>query len=171
MDMRKHESRTAPNCELLNIPGFRGCSAKQLAEIDRLTDRSTALPGRVLVREGMIGRELYVILSGTATVTRRGRLLTTLGPGDYFGELAAIDTGHRNATLTAISSLTVLIIGPREFSALMADISGFRDALMRGMARRLRAADDTIDRMQVDFEEAPVGQIHAFAPLEALSPQ
>jgi CRP/FNR family cyclic AMP-dependent transcriptional regulator len=167
--MRRHEGRTVSS-ELLTIPGFRGCSPKQLAEIDRLTDRSTALPGRVLVREGMIGRELFVIISGTATVTRGGRLVTTLGPGDYFGELGAIDTGHRNATLTAISSLTVLIIGPREFGSLMADIPGFRDALMRGMARRLRAADDTIDRMRIDFEGETFGQIHAFIPLESVAP-
>jgi CRP-like cAMP-binding protein len=111
----------------------------------------------------MIGRELFVILSGTATVTRRGRLITTLGPGDYFGELGAIDTGHRNATLTAISTLTVMIIGPREFSALMSDIPGFRDALLRGMARRLRAADDTIERMQVVNEGCGIGEIHPFA--------
>jgi CRP/FNR family cyclic AMP-dependent transcriptional regulator len=167
--MRRHEGRPATS-ELLDIPGFRGCSPKQLAEIDRLTDRSTALPGRVLVREGMIGRELFVIISGTATVTRHGRLMTTLGPGDYFGELGAIDTGHRNATLTAISTLTVLIIGPREFGTLMADIPGFRDALMRGMARRLRAADDTIERMRIDFEGETFGQIHAFAPLETVAP-
>ncbi len=167
--MRRHEGRTFSS-ELLDIPGFRGCSAKQLAEIDRLTDRSVALPGRVLVREGMIGRELFVILAGTATVTRHGRLVTTLGPGDYFGELGAIDTGHRNATLTAISTLSVLIIGPREFGALMADIPGFRDALMRGMARRLRAADDTIERMRIDFEGDPMAQIHPFVALETVSP-
>ena len=147
--MRRHESRIGHN-QLLDIPGFRGCSAKQLAEIDRLTDRSVAMPGRVLVREGMIGRELFVILSGTATVTRRGRLVTTLGAGDYFGELGAIDTGHRNATLTAISALSVMIIGPREFSC--PDVGTSRASatpLLRGMARRLRAADDTIERMQV----------------------
>ena len=167
--MRRHEGRTFSS-ELLNIPGFRGCSARQLCEIDRLTDRSVALPGRVLVREGMIGRELFVILSGTATVTRYGRLITTLGPGDYFGELSAIDTGHCNATLTAISTLSVLIIGPRQFGSLMADIPGFRDALLRGMARRLRAADDTIERMRVDVECDSVGQIHAFAPLQTVSP-
>jgi CRP-like cAMP-binding protein len=166
--MRRHENRIGHN-QLLDIPGFRGCSAKQLAEIDRLTDRSVAMPGRVLVREGMIGRELFVILSGTATVTRRGRLVTTLGAGDYFGELGAIDTGHRNATLTAISALSVMIIGPREFSALMSDIPGFRDALLRGMARRLRAADDTIERMQVVNEGCDIGEIRPFAIHQVIS--
>ncbi len=52
-----------------------------------------------------------MILSGTATVTKQGRVISTLGPGDYFGELAALDIGHRNATLTALTTLTVLIIG------------------------------------------------------------
>jgi CRP/FNR family cyclic AMP-dependent transcriptional regulator len=170
--MRRNEFRTAIENELLHLPGFGGCSQKQLTEIDRLTDRSVALPGRVLVREGMIGRELFIIISGSATVTRHGRLVTTLGPGDYFGELGAIDTGHRNATLTAISTLDVLIIGPREFGALMADIPGFRDALLRGMARRLRAADDTIERMSAaQLHESPLGEIRSFTMRESVSPR
>jgi CRP/FNR family cyclic AMP-dependent transcriptional regulator len=167
--MRRSEISTTAH-QLLKVPGFGGCSTRQLAEIDRLTDTAVALPGRVLVREGMIGRELFIILSGTATVTRRGRLVTTLGAGDYFGELGAIDTGHRNATLTAISTLTVLNIGPREFSALMADIPGFRDALLRGMARRLRAADDIIERLQVGIDADPLAEIHPFTLREAVSP-
>ncbi len=149
--MRKHDSHTAPHRELFSIPGFRGCSPRQLAQIDRLTDQSVVPAGRVLLREGMIGRELFVILSGTATVARQGRVISTLGPGDYFGELGALDVGHRNATLTALTTLTVLIIGPRECATLMADISGFRDTLLRGMARRLRAADDMIERLRADI--------------------
>jgi CRP-like cAMP-binding protein len=167
--MRRHDGRTLA-AELLNVPGFRGCSQKQLIDIDRLTDRSVVLPGRVLVREGMIGRELFVIMSGTAAVTRKGRLLTTLGPGDHFGELGAIDTGHRNATLTALSTLTVLIVGPREFGTLMADVPGFRDTLMRGMARRLRGADDTIEQMRIDFEGDPIGDIHQLTSLVSVAP-
>jgi CRP-like cAMP-binding protein len=69
-----------------------------------------------------------------------------------------------------MSALEVLIIGPREFGTLMADIPGFRDALLRGMARRLRAADDTIERMRIDFEDQTYGQIHAIAPLETVAP-
>ncbi len=95
--MRRHDSHTAPNRELQDLPGFRGCSARQLAQIDRLTDQSVVPVGRTLLREGMIGRELFVILSGTATVTKQGRVISTLGPGNYFGELAALDVGHRNA--------------------------------------------------------------------------
>jgi len=167
--MRRHDHLSALESELQHIPSFRGCSQKQLAEIDRLTDRSTALRGRVLVREGMVGRELFIILTGAATVTRKGRLITTLGPGDYFGELAAIDTGYRNATLTALSTLEVLIIGPREFGTLMSDIPGFRDTLLRGLARRLRAADDTIEKMAITMPASPPAEIRNFTIGEPVS--
>jgi CRP-like cAMP-binding protein len=142
--------------ELSSIPGFAGCSKKQLAQIDHLTDRIDVQSGQVLLREGSIGREAYVIISGTATVTRRGRLVTTLGAGDHFGEFAAIETGRRDATLTAISELSALVIGPREFTTLVADIPGFRDVLLRSMVKKLRAADDTIETMRIVFDEKPM---------------
>ena len=93
-----------------------------------------------MTREGRIGREFFLILSGSAGVTQRGRRVNALGPGDFFGELAAMNPGPRNATVTALSDLDVLIIGPREFQA-MADIPGFGDALLKSMARRLRTVD------------------------------
>jgi CRP-like cAMP-binding protein len=96
--------------------------------------------GEVLAREGRIGREFFLILSGSVAVTQMGRRVNTLGPGDFFGELAAMDPGPRNATVTALTDLDVLIIGPRELSA-MSDIPGFRGALFRGMARRLRVVE------------------------------
>jgi CRP-like cAMP-binding protein len=149
--------------ELLKIPSFRGCSAKQLAQIDRLTDRVEVPPGRVVVAQGIIGRECYLIVSGTASVICGGRLVTTLGPGDHFGEIGAIEAGRRTATLTAVSHLSALAIGPREFSTLVADIPGFRDMLLRGMAKRLRAADDTIESMMIVLGERPGAEVRQLA--------
>jgi CRP-like cAMP-binding protein len=155
--------------DLLHIPGFGGCSPKQLAHIDRLTDRTTVLPGQELVREGTIGHELYIIVSGMATVSRGGRQVATLGPGDYFGELAAIATDRRNATLTAVTTLSVLIIGPRQFTTLMADVRGFRDALLRGMAKRLRAADRTIDQMVTTCRDIPLAEVRPITSKVSIS--
>jgi CRP-like cAMP-binding protein len=69
--------------------------------------------------------------------------VNTLGPGDFFGELAALNPGPRTATVTALSELDVLIIGPRELTS-MADIPGFRDALLKSMAGRLREMDSRV---------------------------
>ena len=97
----------------------------------------------MILREGRLGRELFVISPGTATVTRAGRVVNLLGAGDYFGELAAIEAAPRSATVTATTDLDVLIIGPREFEAIM-EIPGFRNALFTGMSRRIREADDRL---------------------------
>src|SRR5271156_4522271 len=119
---------------------LRNCTQDQLEEVTRLAERVQVGEGEVLAREGRIGREFFLILSGSVAVTQMGRRVNTLGSGDFFGELAAMDPGPRNATVTALTDLDVLIIGPREFSA-MADIPGFRDALFRSMANRLRTAE------------------------------
>ena len=122
---------------------MRNCTQAQLQDVAQLAERVQVGAGEVLAREGRIGREFFLILTGSVAVTQKGRRVNTLGPGEFFGELAAMDPGPRNATVTALSDLDVLIIGPREFSA-MADIPGFRDALFRSMARRLRTAEDRL---------------------------
>jgi CRP-like cAMP-binding protein len=125
---------------LESVHAFKGCTRSQLKQVARLAERVQVGQGEVLAREGRIGREFFLVLSGTLRVTQGGRRVNTLGPGSFFGELAAINPGVRNATVTAASDVEVLIIGPREF-ATMAAIPGFRDALFKSMADRLRAAD------------------------------
>ncbi len=128
---------------LHGVPWFAACTEEQLRQVEQLAECLEVHAGEVILREGRLGRELFVILSGTATVTRAGRGVNLLGPGDYFGELAAIEAAPRSATVTATSDLEVLIIGPREFESIMA-IPGFRNALFAGMSRRIREADDRL---------------------------
>jgi CRP-like cAMP-binding protein len=128
---------------LQGVPWFAACTEDQLADIARLAERLDVQAGEVVLREGRRGRELFIVLEGTATVTRAGRVVNILGAGDYFGELAAFEDQPRTATVTATTDLKVLIIGPRELDALM-DMSGFRNAILQGMSRRIREADDRL---------------------------
>jgi CRP-like cAMP-binding protein len=122
-----------------------------------MAERLRVQDGEVILREGRLGRELYIILEGTVVVTRAGRAVNEWGPGDYFGELAAIEAGPRNATVTATSDLDVLIIGPRELEAMM-EIPGFRNALLVGMSRRIREADDKLAAIaEKEEKEGPPG--------------
>lgn len=145
------------------VDPLRDCTDAQLKEVAHLAERVLVGEGEVLAREERIGREFFLILAGRVAVTQKGRRVNTLGAGDFFGELAAMNPGPRNATVTALSELDVLIIGPREFSA-MASIPGFRDALFRSMAGRLRTVDarlaDALDGREPPAAE-PDGSVQA----------
>jgi CRP-like cAMP-binding protein len=128
---------------LQGVPWFVACTDEQLSAMARLAERLHIQAGEVILREGRLGRELFVILEGTVTVTRAGRVVNILHAGDYFGELSAIESVPRSATVQATTDLDVLIVGPREFEAMM-EIPGFRNALLAGMSRRIREADDRL---------------------------
>ena len=144
------------------VDPLRDCTDAQLEEVAHLAERIQVGEGEVLAREERIGREFFLVLSGRVAVTQKGRRVNTLGPGDFFGELAAMNPGPRNATVTALCELDVLIIGPREFSA-MAAIPGFRDALLRSMASRLRTVDARL-AAALDGREPPAAEPNDSVP-------
>ena len=126
---------------LAQVPLFSALSRKELALVARRAEDVKVDPGRVLVSEGSTGSEFFVIIDGTANVTRRGRKVATLNPGDAFGELALLDKAPRNATVTAQSPMEVVVLGQREFGGLIDEVPGFARKLLAGMARRLRDSD------------------------------
>lgn len=120
---------------------FRACPKQDLRRIARAGDVCTFETGEVVVKEDQRGNELYVIMEGTADVTRKGKHIARLGPGDYFGELAVLEPVARNATVTAASRCDTFAIGSRELAALLADVPPLARKLLVGMARRLHEAD------------------------------
>jgi CRP-like cAMP-binding protein len=97
--------------------------------------------GKALVSEGETGHEFFVIIDGRASVTRKGRKVATIGPGDAFGELALLDKAPRNASVVADTDMELVVLGQREFAGLIDDVPGFARKLLAGMAKRLRESD------------------------------
>jgi CRP/FNR family transcriptional regulator, cyclic AMP receptor protein len=126
---------------LAQVPIFSACSKKDLQTIGRASDEVTVPAGKVLVKEGAAGHEFFLILDGKATVSRGGRKIATLGPGQYFGEMALLDRGPRTATVTADSELRVLVLGQREFAGVLDEVPGLARKLLSTMAGRLRESD------------------------------
>ena len=120
---------------------FRACSKKELQTIGRASDEVRVSAGKTLVEEGRSGHEFFLILDGKATISRNGRKVATVGPGDYFGELALLDRGPRNATVTADTDMDVLVLGQREFSGVLDEVPTIAHKLLSSMAARLREAD------------------------------
>lgn len=133
--MGRARHRTDP---LESVPLFSACSRRELKQLQSLLDEISVPEGKVLTREGETGREFFVVLEGRADVSRRGRRLATLKPGDFFGELSLIDQGPRTATVTAATAMTLYVMASREFSVLLDKHPGVARKVMRALAARLR---------------------------------
>jgi len=126
---------------LAQVPLFSACSKKELNMLAKRAEDVKVDAGKVLVSEGAAGAEFFVIVEGEARVSRHGQDVATLGPGQFFGDLALLDRAPRNATITAITPMELVVLGQREFSALIDEVPGFAHKLLAGLARRLRAYD------------------------------
>jgi CRP/FNR family transcriptional regulator, cyclic AMP receptor protein len=121
-----------------SIPLFSSVSKRGVRQIVAAGTEIDVPAGKELVREGEIGRHLYVIVWGTATVWKNGRRMSELGPGDFFGELAFLDGAPRTATVIARSDMRVIILGPREMDLIIEREPIIAKRLLEVMAKRVR---------------------------------
>ena len=126
---------------LQQVSLFSACSRKDLQLVARRAEDVKVPAGKVLVAEGETGHEFFVILEGTAKVTRQGRKVANIGAGAAFGELALLDKAPRNATVVAESDMELVVLGQREFAGIIDEVPGFARKLLAGMASRLRDSD------------------------------
>lgn len=131
----------APDIDLSKIWLFSTCSTRELRTIRRALEEVTVPPGRVLCEEGAIGREFFLIVDGKASVSRGGRRIATLGPGQYFGELALLDRRPRSATVVSDTDMLLLVLGQRQFNGLLDSVPALGRKLLAATATRLRESD------------------------------
>jgi CRP/FNR family transcriptional regulator, cyclic AMP receptor protein len=80
------QGRDAKIRMLSGVALFSPCVKHELRRIAALVDEIEAPKGKTLAREGDPGVEFFVVVEGTATATRRGRKVATIGPGSFFGD-------------------------------------------------------------------------------------
>jgi CRP-like cAMP-binding protein len=129
--------RDAKVAALKQSPLFSSLSRKQLDNIARLSDDLEVPAGTVLCREGSRGREFFVIIDGTAKVTRANRQIATVGSGDFFGEIALLARADRTATVTATTPLRCFVVTARAFQAVRDTDRDIEQKLLRTLAQRL----------------------------------
>jgi CRP-like cAMP-binding protein len=122
---------------LRRVPLFAGCSKKELRELASRTDEIDLRDGYVLMREGRPGREFIVLVDGTATVTKDGKKLGDLGPGDWVGEIALLTNVPRTATVTSTSPIRVLVITDRAFKRLVETMPSIALKVLASVGDRL----------------------------------
>lgn len=104
-------------------------------------------PGEILFEEGSVGEHLYVVLSGSVEITRRAEdhvvPIATIGPGEFFGEMAVIEEAPRLATAGAgASGASVALINQGQFVYLVSHQPVFALMVLEALSRRLRETTD-----------------------------
>jgi CRP/FNR family transcriptional regulator, cyclic AMP receptor protein len=128
-----------PSIDILrSVPLFSGMRDRSLEIVADLARPVRFEAGAVLTRQGDPGDRFIVITEGSATVSRDGAGIRTLGPGDFFGEISLIDGGPRTATVTAATALEGLEVDRHGFERLMADFPVVRLDLVTALTHRLR---------------------------------
>lgn len=124
---------------LAGVALFAGCSKAELARIARLVDEVEVEEDRVLIRQGDLGREAFVIVSGHAEAWIGERKVADLGAGDCFGEMALLAGSERTATVKVTSPMQLLVLDSRSFAALIDEVPAVARKVLRQLAKRVVA--------------------------------
>jgi CRP/FNR family transcriptional regulator, cyclic AMP receptor protein len=131
----------APTELLQRVPLFSDLDRKELDSLARTFKERTVSAGDTVVSEDSGAAGFFVIEDGTAKVSVHGQERGTLGPGDYFGEIALIDEGARTATITAETDMRLYGLTFWEFRPLVEQNASIAWKLLQALARQLRQAE------------------------------
>jgi CRP-like cAMP-binding protein len=123
------------------VPLFSGLDNRELQEVAKCLNEQTFDAGVPVVAEGKLGVGFFVIESGTAAVTIGDRHVRTLGPGDYFGEIALIADSPRTATITPVDPLRCYGMTAWDFRGVVESNASIGWKLLQTLARRLTDAE------------------------------
>src|SRR5438552_12547849 len=122
---------------------FSGMDAEELPALERAARLQTYQAGRNIFQEGDPGDGLYVIVEGKVQITflvgqDQRRVLSRLGPGDFFGEMAVLDNHPRSATATAETDTQVYFIRRDDLQHVLASSPALAVSLVKEFSLRMR---------------------------------
>lgn len=130
---------------LAKIPAFSNLSKSEIQTVQSLMTPITIPAGDEFITEGAIGHEAFVILEGTAKVTRGGKAIATVGAGDVVGEMSTIGGIRRVATITAETEIKAEALTSRELSALLDEVPALTRKIMVGLISRLAEIEPSLN--------------------------
>ena len=123
---------------LKKVPLFARMNHRQLERLGQLADEIEVGLDEVLAEQGKVGHEFFIVLDGHLMVLDGRKPIAQLHPGDFFGEIALLDGRPRTATVRAEGITRLLVVGHREFHALMDEFPELRKTVLEELAARLR---------------------------------
>ena len=123
--------------KLERVPLFAGLSQRDREQVARRADTVDIPAGRHLLDEGRLPHEFFVILDGEVEVIHEGTRLATLGPGDFFGEIALIEHSRRTASVITTTPTTLAVMSPPAFEAVRREMPAVADRIAAAIKERL----------------------------------
>jgi CRP-like cAMP-binding protein len=123
---------------LKKVPLFAGLDTRELEQIAATMRERRFAAGDTVTAEGAGGAGFFVVESGEADVTVEGQQRGSIGPGDYFGEIALLTGSDRTATITAKTDMTCWGMTPWDFRPLVESNSAIAWKLLSAMADKLK---------------------------------
>jgi CRP/FNR family transcriptional regulator, cyclic AMP receptor protein len=123
---------------LKKVPLFADLDDRELGQIASMLRERRYKTGDSLTEEGAGGVGFFVVEEGEADVTVGGEQRGSIGPGDYFGEIALLTDSPRTATLVARTDMLCYGLTPWDFRPLVETNSAIAWKLLTAMADKLR---------------------------------
>jgi CRP-like cAMP-binding protein len=121
--------------------------------------------GTVLFRDGEPGNEMYVVQQGRVTISKRvgdvEKILSSLGPGEFLGEMSILNAKPRSATATCAEDAKLLVIDAKTFEAMIRSNAEIAIRLIKKLAGRLQEANEQIENLL--FHDASSRVVHFLA--------
>jgi len=121
---------------------FSACNKKELGRLAAVAHERRVDSGTVLTKEGEPGDEFFVVAEGMAKASIKGRKVGSIPAGSFFGEMSLLDQGPRTATVTAELPTRLVVITAKDFGKVLDEIPSISLKIMKGLATRIRKADE-----------------------------
>lgn len=105
---------------LSGIDFFRKCTPREIDDIAKLAEDRNYGPGEELCHQTDATLDAFALVDGEVSIIVDGEEVATARPGDVIGEMSMLGSGHRTATVVAITPVRVFVIDPREVDSVLA---------------------------------------------------
>jgi len=143
--MRLRGSKTSPIVEMLQkTPLWSSLSENELKVIAKESEELKFDSGHVIVQKGATGVGFFLVVEGMVEVRSEGRVLSKLGPGQFFGEMSLLDDRPRSADVVAVEPCRCLGLTAWSFKGIVSQHPKIALKVMQELIRRLRVTNQAL---------------------------
>ncbi|MGP8070377.1 MAG: cyclic nucleotide-binding domain-containing protein [Candidatus Bathyarchaeia archaeon] len=120
---------------------WSGLDKQDFKAIVKISKQQKFQSGETIVKKGDEGTGFYLVLDGAVEIRSNGKILSKLGPGQFFGEMSVVDTQPRSADVVAVEPSRVLFLSSWSFKSLVSERPRIAVKMLQEFVRRLRSTD------------------------------